>query len=31
LRTGVIPVLLNATLLDDERDQLIADAGPGWW
>jgi long-chain acyl-CoA synthetase len=28
LRTGVIPVLLNATLLDDERDQLIADAKP---
>jgi long-chain acyl-CoA synthetase len=28
LRTGVIPVLLNATLLDDERDQLIADAEP---
>ena len=29
LRTGVIPVLLNATLLDDERDQLLADAAPG--
>jgi long-chain acyl-CoA synthetase len=29
LRTGVIPVLLNATLLDDERDLLIADAQPG--
>jgi len=28
LRTGVIPVLLNATLLDDERDHLIADAEP---
>jgi long-chain acyl-CoA synthetase len=26
LRTGVVPVLLNATLLDTERDQLIADA-----
>jgi long-chain acyl-CoA synthetase len=29
LRTGLIPVLLNATLLDGERDQLIADAQPG--
>jgi long-chain acyl-CoA synthetase len=29
LRTGVIPVLLNATLLDDERQQLIDDAAPG--
>ncbi len=29
LRTGVIPVLLNATLLDGERDLLIADAEPG--
>jgi long-chain acyl-CoA synthetase len=29
LRTGVIPVLLNATLLDEERDRLIADAQPG--
>lgn len=28
LRTGVIPVLLNATLLDDERDLLITDARP---
>lgn len=28
LRTGVVPVLLNATLLDDERHQLIADARP---
>jgi acyl-CoA synthetase (AMP-forming)/AMP-acid ligase II len=29
LRTGVIPVLLNATLLDGERDLLIGDAQPG--
>jgi long-chain acyl-CoA synthetase len=29
LRTGVIPVLLNATLLEAERDRLIADAAPG--
>jgi long-chain acyl-CoA synthetase len=27
-RTGVVPVLLNATLLSDERDRLIADAAP---
>jgi len=29
LRIGVVPVLLNATLLDDERDVLVADARPG--
>ena len=29
LRIGVVPVLLNATLLDDERDALVADARPG--
>jgi long-chain acyl-CoA synthetase len=29
LRTGVIPVLLNATLLDDERERLLDDAQPG--
>ena len=29
LRTGVIPVLLNAALLDAERDLLIEDAAPG--
>jgi long-chain acyl-CoA synthetase len=29
LRTGVVPVLLNATLQDAERDQLIDDADPG--
>jgi long-chain acyl-CoA synthetase len=28
LRVGVVPVLLNATLLDAERDQLLADARP---
>ncbi len=28
LRTGVVPVLLNATLMPAERDQLIADAEP---
>ena len=28
LRTGVIPVLLNATLLPAERDALLADARP---
>lgn len=28
LRIGVIPVLLNATLLDEERDALIRDADP---
>ncbi len=28
LRIGVVPVLLNATLLDAERDTLIADCGP---
>jgi long-chain acyl-CoA synthetase len=28
LRVGVVPVLLNATLLDVERDALIADAEP---
>jgi acyl-CoA synthetase (AMP-forming)/AMP-acid ligase II len=28
LRTGVIPVLLNATLLPGERDALLADARP---
>ncbi len=28
LRTGVVPVLLNATLLDSERDELIDDADP---
>ena len=28
LRTGVVPVLLNATLQDAERDQLIGDADP---
>jgi long-chain acyl-CoA synthetase len=27
-RTGIVPVLLNATLLDSERDLLIADADP---
>ena len=27
-RTGVVPVLLNATLLSDERDLLLADAEP---
>ncbi len=29
LRVGVVPVLLNATLLDAERDALVADAEPG--
>jgi long-chain acyl-CoA synthetase len=29
LRIGVVPVLLNVTLLDAERDPLIADADPG--
>ncbi len=28
LRTGVVPVLLNATLVEAERDTLIADARP---
>ena len=28
LRVGVVPVLLNATLLDAERDGLVADAEP---
>jgi long-chain acyl-CoA synthetase len=28
LRTGVVPVLLNATLLDSERDALVEDADP---
>lgn len=28
LRVGIVPVLLNATLLDEERDLLIADAEP---
>lgn len=28
LRIGVVPVLLNATLLDGERDTLIADSDP---
>ncbi|MHB1712832.1 MAG: class I adenylate-forming enzyme family protein [Acidimicrobiales bacterium] len=28
LRTGVIPVLLNATLLDEEQNALIRDADP---
>jgi acyl-CoA synthetase (AMP-forming)/AMP-acid ligase II len=28
LRVGVVPVLLNATLLEVERDELIADAEP---
>ena len=28
LRVGIVPVLLNATLLDGERDLLIADAQP---
>lgn len=28
LRIGVVPVLLNATLLDAERDALLADADP---
>jgi long-chain acyl-CoA synthetase len=27
-RTGIVPVLLNATLLEHERDLLIADADP---
>jgi long-chain acyl-CoA synthetase len=29
LRTGVVPVLLNATLVGTERDELIADCRPG--
>jgi long-chain acyl-CoA synthetase len=29
LRVGVVPVLLNATLLERERDLLVADAQPG--
>ncbi len=29
LRTGIVPVLLNATLLDAERAVLLADAEPG--
>ena len=28
LRSGVVPVLLNATLLESERDALVADARP---
>ena len=28
LRVGVVPVLLNATLLEAERDELLADARP---
>ena len=28
LRTGIVPVLLNATLTDGERDRLVADAEP---
>src|SRR5262245_59872477 len=28
LRTGVVPVLLNAGLLDHEREALLADAHP---
>jgi acyl-CoA synthetase (AMP-forming)/AMP-acid ligase II len=28
LRRGIVPVLLNATLLPAERDRLVADAGP---
>jgi long-chain acyl-CoA synthetase len=28
LRVGIVPVLLNATLLDGERDRLVADAAP---
>jgi len=28
LRVGIVPVLMNATLLDGERDLLIADAQP---
>jgi long-chain acyl-CoA synthetase len=28
LRTGIVPVLLNAGLLDHERDALLADADP---
>ncbi len=28
LRVGVVPVLLNATLVDRERDELLADADP---
>ncbi len=29
LRVGVVPVLLNATLLESERDDLLEDAAPG--
>ena len=29
LRVGIVPVLLNATLLDAERDLLVEDAEPG--
>ena len=29
LRVGIVPVLLNATLLDAERDLLVEDAAPG--
>ena len=29
LRVGIVPVLLNATLLDAERDALVEDARPG--
>lgn len=29
LRSGIVPVLLNATLLPAERDALLADADPG--
>jgi long-chain acyl-CoA synthetase len=28
LRVGIVPVVLNAGLLDAERDELLADAGP---
>ena len=28
LRSGVVPVLLNATLVQSEREALVADAGP---
>ena len=29
LRVGIVPILLNATLLDAERDLLVTDAQPG--
>jgi long-chain acyl-CoA synthetase len=29
LRVGIVPVLLNATLLDPERDLLVEDSSPG--